>query len=473
MLWSSALRACGGPSFPRGRHLITPSISLTSVDEASGAAWLAGKPLNRWLVHGPANSRMMPSDAFRVTDRLALTDLLHSFRSSSESPAFTFGSQMTNPSIERGMTYNFVDLFSCGGGMSRGFKDAGFRSIGAVDLEVAKPTHGINATNCNATYATNIGLTPLSADLSIATPSDVASHFGFKPSDVDVLISCAPCTGFSQKQSRNHAADDARNQLVERTAVFAAEWRPQYIVVENVKELLRGRHKHHFQGLHRSLTSLGYEVFAEVHDLKSFGLPQSRIRALIVAKLADEFQLRIPKVDRYATVRDAIGALPKQVAGEVDPRDPMHVSPNMKGLSLDRMRAIPKDGGSWIDIPSELSFLRIPSMNVEKPGSFPDIYGRLAWDRVAPTITRECSHPGNGRYCHPEQDRLLTVREMALLQGFPADYTFVGSLSMKYRQIGDAVPPLISRQIACAILADAKGSAQAQVHGIEQYRLAV
>lgn len=371
------------------------------------------------------------------------------------------------------MAYNFVDLFSCGGGMSRGFKDAGFRSIGAVDLEVAKPTHGINATNCNATYAANIGISPLSADLSVVTPGDVSSHFGFKASDVDVLISCAPCTGFSQKQSRNHVADDARNQLVERTAVFAAEWRPQYIVVENVKELLRGRHKHHFQGLHRSLTSLGYDVFAEVHDLKDFGLPQSRIRALIVAKLSDKFHLHLTKVQRHTTVRDAIGKLPSLAAGEVDPNDPMHVSPNMKGLSLDRMRAIPRNGGSWIDIPENQSFLRIPSMNVEKPGSFPDIYGRLAWDRVAPTITRECSHPGNGRYCHPEQDRLLSVREMALLQGFPRDYQFLGSLSMKYRQIGDAVPPMISKKIAEALLFDIAGKSREVIIQANQFRLAV
>ena len=96
-------------------------------------------------------------------------------------------------------------------------------------------------------------------------------------------------------------------------------------------------------------------------------------------------------------------------------------------------------------------------MNIEKPGSFPDVYGRLAWDRPAPTVTRECSHPGNGRYSHPEQDRLLTVREMALLQGFPADYQFLGSLSFKYRQIGDAVPPMVAEQIARAILSDIDG----------------
>lgn len=356
------------------------------------------------------------------------------------------------------MRLNFVDLFSCGGGMSTGFERQGsFKTIGAADLEVAKPSHGIGATSCNATYEANLGLRPMSADLSIAEPDDISEHFGFAASDVDVLISCAPCTGFSQKQSRNHTSDDPRNQLVERTALFAEAWKPRYVVIENVKELLRGRHNHHFHSLHRNLAALGYDVFAEVHDLKNFGLPQSRVRSLIVAKLNGRFDFQAPAVSRFTTVRDAIAHLPVLEAGEADPNDAMHVSPNMNGNSLARMRAIPKDGGSWSDIPENLAHLRIPSMNVEKPGSFPDIYGRLAWDRVAPTVTRECSHPGNGRYCHPEQDRLLTVREMALLQGFPEDYQFTGSLSFKYRQIGDAVPPAVATIIANAVASDAIG----------------
>jgi len=271
------------------------------------------------------------------------------------------------------------------------------------------------------------------------------------------LISCAPCTGFSQKKSRNHVQDDRRNRLVERAAVFAAAWRPRYIVIENVKELLQGRHKHHFQSLHHSLIALGYDVFAEVHDLKDFGLPQSRIRSLIVAKLGGTLHIDLPRVESRRTVRDAIGHLPVIAAGETHPDDPMHTCPRLSEHSLARMKAIPVDGGSWTDLTEDQAHLRIPSMNVEKPSSFPDVYGRLAWDKPAPTITRECSHPGNGRYSHPEQDRLLSVREMALLQGFPPDYVFEGTLSFKYRQIGDAVPPMIASMIADAISEDAAG----------------
>jgi len=99
-------------------------------------------------------------------------------------------------------------------------------------------------------------------------------------------------------------------------------------------------------------------------------------------------------------------------------------------------------------------------MDRSDPGSFPDIYGRLWWDKPAPTVTRECSSPGNGRYSHPDQNRLLSVREMALIQGFPRDYLFEGSLASKYRQIGDAVPPLISSMISDLVFNHIQGKSK-------------
>jgi DNA (cytosine-5)-methyltransferase 1 len=374
----------------------------------------------------------------------------------------------------RAMEMTFVDLFSGCGGMSTGFlRNGNFRPIGAVDLEVAKPSHKIGATMCNDTYEANIGLRPLSGDLAKIGPNEVSAHFSFEPDNVDLLISCAPCTGYSQKRSSNHTKDDPRNSLVQRTADFAERWMPRYIVIENVKELIKGKHSHHYRFLHYRLSELGYSVSGEVHDLQDFGLPQSRVRALIVAHLGDPLSV----VDTFArsrrTVRDTIAHLPPLEAGKVDPNDDQHICPAMNKVSLERMRAIPKDGGSWIDIPKNLEYLLIPSMDRNNAGSFPDIYGRMAWDKVAPTITRECSHQGNGRYSHPMQDRLLSVREMSLLQGFPPDYKFLGSLSFRYRQVGDAVPPLISQMIADAIVNHEKGRKNNRVVDLGQLRLAV
>lgn len=362
--------------------------------------------------------------------------------------------------------WKVVDLFSGAGGMSYGFHSQRdrFEIVGAVDLEKGKPGRGKSpgtSTGCNPTYERNIGIRPKNADLSVLSPAKYRAELGLSPGELDVLISCAPCTGFSQKNARNHLEDDPRNLLVERTAGFVAELMPEFLVMENVKEILNGNQRHHFDTLRRRLENdLGYSVWAEIHDLSDYGLPQRRIRALVIARRNGPVIGLAPGAGTRQTVRDAIGHLPPIEAGEQHPDDPMHVSPRNTGKVLDRIRATPKNGGSWADIMNdperteeEKRYLLVPAMFRARPGSFPDVYGRLWWNRPAITITRECGHVGNGRYVHPEQDRLLSVREMALLQGFPPDYHFEGRLTARYNQIGDAVPPpiagRIARHIAC------------------------
>jgi len=350
--------------------------------------------------------------------------------------------------------WKVVDLFSGAGGMSYGFASLPeyFDIVAAVDFEVGKPgkTNGKpKRIHCNLTYERNIGVKPMNEDLSVLDPQEFARKTGLRKGDLTVLIACAPCTGFSQKNAQNHVVDDPRNHLVERTGLFVEELMPEFFVMENVKELLQGKMSFHFDELKQHLEKLGYEVKYEVHDLSEWGLPQKRKRALIVARRDGKPLPPFPEpVEKVMTVRDAIADLPKLEAGKTDPSDPMHTCPGHNNHSMERIRAIPKDGGSWADIPSEKEYLLIPAMKRARPGSFPDIYGRLWWDRPAITITRECGHPGNGRYLHPEQDRMLSVREMALLQGYPKDYIFEGPLSSKYNQIGDAVPPMIARKIA-------------------------
>jgi DNA (cytosine-5)-methyltransferase 1 len=358
-----------------------------------------------------------------------------------------------------------VDLFSGAGGMSCGFarQQGRFLLLGAVDLEVGKPGRMKSkgtSTACNPTYRRNLGVSPKNADLATLNAGAFRRELGLEQGTLGVLIACPPCTGFSQKNALNHVVDDPRNGLVERSADFVAEFLPEFFVMENVKELLQGNQRHHFIVLERRLRALGYMVSAEVHDLSRYGLPQRRTRALILARRGAPMPgLPLP-FGPLRTVRDAIGHLPPVAAGEQHPDDPMHVAPGNSPLVLERIRAIPKDGGSWADVmndptrsPDEKRRLLIPAMFRARPGSFPDVYGRLWWDRPAVTVTRECGHVGNGRYIHPEQDRLLTVREMALVQGFPPDYIFEGRLAARYNQIGDAVPPMVAEQIARHIVA--------------------
>jgi len=359
--------------------------------------------------------------------------------------------------------FKVADLFSGAGGASYGFAShPEFELVFAVDKQQGKPSSGAGRLECNSTYQANIGIEPVEADLAQYSPRKLARDMGLKKGELDVLISCAPCTGFSRTLRKNHLEDDPRNHLVGRTGLFVEALRPQILVMENAREMLRGNFSYHSAELQEHLDRLGYSMLGEIHMLTQFGLPQIRERAVIIACRDGEKPKSLSelwegyKVKRKATtVRYAIGKLPPLGAGEQHPKDAMHVSPRVGETTLRRLQALPKDGGQWRDLIEhpDAQELLIPSMRryVARGefGSHPDVYGRLWWDQPAVTIKRECGHVGNGRYSHPEQDRLCTVRELAILQGFPKNYRFVAnSLTNMYRHIGDAVPPLISHQLA-------------------------
>jgi DNA (cytosine-5)-methyltransferase 1 len=362
-----------------------------------------------------------------------------------------------------GAPWSVVDLFSGAGGMSYGFHaHPRFRVIGAVDAQLGKPSSGRGTLGCNASYAANIGIRPLQADLAVADPLEVCRALGIAGgAGPAILAACPPCTGFSRALAHNHIRDDVRNSLVGRISRYVEVLRPQIVVMENARELVMGRFGGHLRSLRASLSALGYESCATTHFLSEFGLPQRRERSVVIAvrrplrprDLGDLWAGRA--VSPKAThVRRALWELPRIDAGRADPGDPLHVSPALSPPVSRRLAMIPHDGGGWADLVGhpEAGVLLTPTMQRRAQardfGSHPDVYGRLWWDRPAVTIKRECGHIGNGRYAHPEQDRLCTVREMSILQGFPRDYAFVGSLSNMYRHIGDAVPPLISFQLA-------------------------
>ena len=358
-----------------------------------------------------------------------------------------------------------VDLFSCGGGMSAGFaRREGWRLAAAVDLEVAKPSgKSEGETGCNAIYAFNHGLAPLAADLSTMDAGDLRRRAGLARGELACLISCAPCTDFSRANPANHVTDKDRNSLVGRSADFVAEFLPATFVMENARELITGNHRRHADGLLERLRDLGYEVRADVHYLSAFGLPQIRERALIVASRVGVPHTLTDLWDGWTvlpgstTVRAALERLADWQAS--NPDDEWGAA--FPGMGVDvtaRLAATPHDGGGWADVARDPATRHLCTEDCVRRwtigdlGSHPDVYGRMWWDRPAPTIKRECAHVGNGRYAHPVLDRLMSVREMATLQGFPFRYRFpVRSVANRYRAIGDAVPPMIAWQIAACV----------------------
>lgn len=237
--------------------------------------------------------------------------------------------------------------------------------------------------------------------------------------------------------------------------------KPDAIVIENVPELLTTKYWSYIEKSRSILAAAGYSIYVGVHNMAEFGVPQERFRAVMLALPKSFVAPRgfLPRA-RFRTVRQSIGGLPKIRAGQRHPKDPMHYSAGHQPSTLETIRAVPKDGGNRPpDVGPEC--LR---RGKERQGKamYEDVYGRLFWDRPAITITAYARNPASGRFIHPEQNRGLSVREAALLQGFPSDYWFSGSLDERFRQIGNAVPPAFASYLACYLLGELLTSEPAQ-----------
>ncbi len=342
--------------------------------------------------------------------------------------------------------------------MSYGFhKHTSFEVLAAADAELGKPSTGRGKLQCNSTYYRNIGLMPARLDLAAVAPDQLRRELALSDQQqITVLAACPPCTGFSRANPDNHLRDDKRNSLVRRSAQFAVGLSVDVVVMENARELIRGNFKHHYEWFREHLEAHGYNVFGRTYMLSRFGLPQVRERAIVIAAKQHLPLHTLDSLwDGWGTADEALTV--KRAFQMISPdADGFELYPDFSSdIVRRRIAAIPKDGGSWMDLltRSDADELLTDAMKrivaQRRFGSYPDVYGRMAWGRPAPTIKRECSHVGNGRYAHPEQDRLCSVREMAALQGFPNDFVLNGAaVANMYRHIGDAVPPLISFQLA-------------------------
>jgi DNA (cytosine-5)-methyltransferase 1 len=212
-------------------------------------------------------------------------------------------------------------------------------------------------------------------------------------------------------------------------------------MLENVPNLARYKRYINFK---RRLRQLGYEIADRILDVADFGVPQRRKRLVVLASRVGKMPLLQPNTARE-TVRNAIGKLPRVE----DSKDPLHNIAEVRSERIRRLIAsVPKNGGSRCDLPTDLTLRCHTDID-----GFYDVYGRMTWDEVAPTITGGCINPSKGRFLHPEENRAITLREAALLQSFPIEYEF--SLKRgKYATaelIGNALPPAFSRIQAEAI----------------------
>lgn len=350
-----------------------------------------------------------------------------------------------------------IDMFSGCGGMSAGFRAFnGFAS--AYNLAMAVDIEPV----ANESYQRNLGIEPFAASVAELARSKrllktVLENSGRRPSHPLVLIGCAPCQGFSSH--RNSAGrTDKRNSLFVDFAKVAGLLQPDAIVMENVPELLTTSYWEVLKEARSVLGKHGYRVYVGIHNMAEFGVPQERFRAVVLAmRRAFRPPVALFRRAQFRTVRQAIEMLPPIRAGQRILSDPMHYTAAHRPSTIETIRAVPKDGGNRPPNVGPACLRRVEER--QGKAAYEDVYGRLRWDEPAITITAYARNPASGRFVHPEQDRGLSIREAALLQGFPSGFEFAGSLDDGFRQIGNAVPPVFSAYLAGYILGELLGPA--------------
>lgn len=331
-----------------------------------------------------------------------------------------------------------VDLFCGVGGLTHGLARGGIRIAAGIDID----------PSCCYPFEANNSARFLERDVATLTAQEIVSFY--EGADLTLLAGCAPCQPFST-YSRSGRNSDYESQwpLVLSFGRLVNEIEPDLVTMENVPQLADHPVFQHF------LTSLaGYETWWEVVECARIGVPQIRKRLVLLASRLGGAALALTKGSaKETTVRETIGLLPSIRAGEADPEDDLHMASSLSPLNMSRIRAS-RPGGTWRDWPTELQ----ASCHRKLTGAtYPSVYGRMEWDRPAPTITTQCFGYGNGRFGHPEQDRAISLREAAMLQTFPKTYAFAPTgASIKFskmgRLIGNAVPVRLGAVIAQSLL---------------------
>jgi DNA (cytosine-5)-methyltransferase 1 len=331
-----------------------------------------------------------------------------------------------------------VDLFCGAGGLTHGFVLEGLPVVAGIDLDPA----------CRFPYEANNQARFIKRDISEVDAPALKALLG--DADVKILAGCAPCQPFSSYAQRYEVdGKDGKWGLLYEFARLAKGTCPDVITTENVPMVA----KHAvFRDFVDTLKRLGYEVWFDVVDSSRYGVPQVRRRMVLLASRHGEIEMIEPTHEQPSTVRQAIGCLRPLRAGEAAPLDKLHVASSLSQKNLQRIKAS-KPGGTWRDWPNNLV---ADCHRAESGRSYPGIYGRMEWDKPAPTMTTKCYGFGNGRFGHPEQDRAISLREAAILQSFPQDYAFVPeggevNFTVLGRLIGNAVPVDLGRAIARSV----------------------
>ena len=345
----------------------------------------------------------------------------------------------------RQKTFKAIDFFCGGGGMTCGLRQAGVNVIAGVDIDKdAKATYEYN----------NKGSVFIEKDIRKLRSNFFEKNFDIKTYDDKlVFVGCSPCQFYSIINTDKDNSLKTKD-LLKNFARFVEYYRPGYVLVENVPGILTNKQSI-WPFFKAKLETLGYKkILYKIVDMSYYGVPQSRRRFSLIATRLDIDISLPPPDDHQALLSDFIGeenGFERVNAGHKDLSDFNHTVAGLSDICLRRLKKTRPDGGSRLDWKNDPE-LQLKCF-VGKDNSFIDSYGRMWWNRPAPTITTKFYSISNGRFGHPDEDRAISIREGATLQTFPKNYVFrTNNIAVSARLIGNAVPCEYAKRLGKIIL---------------------